>query len=66
MTADLTPHAFLVVDDRGNESVHRDYSWAMEYAARNHGVVDALVRLEDALQVIEEMFEPAQNGIGRL
>jgi hypothetical protein len=63
---DLDPHGWLVVDSRGNESLHRDYGHAMQYCQDNHGTIDALVKLEDALAVIESLFEPAQNGIGRI
>jgi hypothetical protein len=63
---DLTPHAWLVIDGRGNESIHKDYGWAMNYVGPNHGIIDALVRLDDVLEMIEQMFEPAENGIGRI
>ena len=63
---DLTPHAWLVIDGRGNESRHGDYAHAMDYAQINHGIVDALVRLDDVLALIESLFEPVQNGIGKV
>jgi hypothetical protein len=63
---DLQPHAWLVIDGRGHESVHRDYGWAMNYVQSNKGIVDALVRLDDVLAMIEGMFEPAENQIGRI
>jgi hypothetical protein len=64
---DLTPHGWLVIDQRNNESYHRDYGHAMQYCQDNHGCIDALVRLDDVLALIESLFEPpAGNQIGRL
>jgi hypothetical protein len=63
---DLTPYAWLVIDARNNRSIHHDYGAAMNYIHSNHGICDALVRMDDVLDLIESMFEPAENGIGKI
>lgn len=49
----LRPHAWLVIGHRGDESVHVQRAPAELYAARQHGTIEALVLMSDALAAIE-------------
>lgn len=61
---DLRPVAWMVTDERGYESLHREEALAMNYLSHvRGGIVDALVKRSAVVTVIADLSPEVQDGL---